>query len=255
MEQNELLEIKKQVLDEDKKGNLCTFDGKLHIFNPGELIEKTKLKDLLKELHRDKDTILKISEKNPRWVNDYALITILETLYSKWKYSEDNIEIINKDVDLLKNENTVLIDKLNNAQKIIKDLNNKIEEYEKEKLINESNKASEQNTINALNEKVVELESIISECTAKLNAAEEDNKSTYKEYTKVKNKLENLRQSSSETIEKLNGKISDLNNEIYEYADTISKINNSIKPVSTKAEKYNSKRIGTNFESGPNIGV
>lgn len=257
MEQNELLEIKKQVLDNEKKNILSTYDGKLHTHDLDILFSQYSINDILKILYRDKENILKISEKNLRWVNDYALITLIEAMDSKLLHAK-NLIIENENLyDGECGKNSKLTRKIEEDEKIIDELKNKICEYEKEKIIYENNTKEEetkQHIIDELNKHVTELESILGECHAKLDEAEKNNKETFDEYTKVKNELTQVQQKYSSTIEALNDKISDLNNEIYEYADTISKINNSIKPVSTRVEKHN-KRIGTNFESGPNIGV
>lgn len=75
-------EIKKIVLEEEKKGNVVfmTFDGLMGASL--EEIVKQPVEGLLYDLNRDKVTILTFINKE-KWINDYALSLVVAKLHAQ----------------------------------------------------------------------------------------------------------------------------------------------------------------------------
>lgn len=222
MEKEEFLKIKEAVLKNEKSGVITTYDGNLHTYDPEELLNTKNLSDILKMFYRTKEITLKLSESNLRWVNDYALLTLIDLLDSKFRHSED---VINEWKSKYTNEVSVkeqLMTLLEENKKTIDSLNDSIQDYEKEKLIM-STKG---------NDEIKELQD---------------------KYDKLKSENDD----NIKTIEALNKKIVELQNTAEEYAQALTEINDSIVMANNKTSATIKKmtRIGNKFETGPNIGI
>lgn len=222
MEKEEFLKIKNAVLKNEKSGVITTYDGNLHTYDPEELLNTKSISDILKIFYRTKEITLKLSESNLRWVNDYALLMLIDLLDSKFRHSED---VINEWKAKYTNEVSVkeqLMTLLEENKKTIDSLNDSIQDYEKEKLI--------MNTKG--NDEVKELQD---------------------KYDKLKSE----NNDNIKTIEALNKKIVELQNTAEEYAQALTEINDSIVMANNKTSATIKKmtRIGNKFETGPNIGI
>lgn len=243
MEKEEFLKIKEAVLSNEKSNIITTFDGQLHTYNVDELLEKNSVEDILKLLYRTKEITIKISESNLRWVNDYALLTLVELLDSKILHQNTIIKTLTTEKTNLQNKKEELLSILESEQNTIKSLNSQIQDYEKEKLIND---VKENKEVETLNNKIKEYEE-------QLNSNIEQNNSLLSKFENLKTENDN----NLNTIEALNKKILDMQNTINEYANTITDMNNSIVNANNVANNVIKKmeRIGNKFETGPNIGI
>lgn len=243
MEKEEFLKIKEAVLKNEKSGVITTYDGNLHTYDPEELLNTKNMSDILKIFYRTKEITLKLSESNLRWVNDYALLTLVDLLDSKFRHSED---VINEWKSKYTNEVSVkeqLMTLLEENKKTIDSLNDSIQDYEKEKLIMDTKG----------NDELKELQNKLKECEDQLNSNIEQNNSLIAKYEKLKGENDD----NIKTIEALNKKIVELQNTTEEYAKAIAEINDSIVMANNKTSDTIKKmtRIGNKFESGPNIGI
>lgn len=237
MEKEELLKIKQQVFENEKNNLVTIFDGQVHAFNIDDFIKENNINIILDKLYRNKNNILKISNVNPRWINDYAMVLIMEALESKYNYVNDNLNKELKIVEKLTADNDALLEKLNNLEDALNEQKELLKQKENE-LIDAKNdtelqdKLSEaQNELNKLNDNITEYEKRVGD----LNKQNDDN---------------------HKVIESLSTRINELENDILLYGKSISEINNSTnmlaKKMSTGVSKY---RMGASFETGPNIGV
>ena len=87
MEQKEVGTIRDKVLSEWDKGNLVFADIEGLKSIKFEDFIKQPLEGMLYDINRDTATILS-SIDSPKWVNDFALIKVLEYYYNKCKEYE-----------------------------------------------------------------------------------------------------------------------------------------------------------------------
>ncbi len=87
MEQKEIETIRDKVLSEWDKGNLVFADVEGLKSIKFEDFIKQPIEGMLYDINRDTATILS-SIDSPKWVNDFALIKVLEYYYNKCKEYE-----------------------------------------------------------------------------------------------------------------------------------------------------------------------
>ena len=83
--------IKDKVLKEYKKGNIVVagVDGLQGM--PIKEFIKQPVEGMLYDLNRDAATILTFIDNNPKWVNDYAVMTVIIELKNRIKELEEQL--------------------------------------------------------------------------------------------------------------------------------------------------------------------